>query len=605
MERLDYIARQDGRFAVTGAPGGYDAYLAAEAARRRKGLVLFVAEDDLHAAAVADGVRFFAPDVALLPFPAWDCLPYDRLSPKPDIESQRLAALAALAARNKDSGPAVVVATVNAALQRVPPREAIEGASFFARRGSAIEHEALSAFLAANGYARASTVREPGEFALRGGIVDLWPPGSEQPLRLDFFGSTLESIRRFDPETQLSTDRIDSMDLLPASEAPLDGKSISRFRSGYVARFGPASDDPLYESISEGRKTQGMEHWLPLFHDRLETLFDFVSGALVMLAHQSEEAKTARLDLIADYYVTRKDLLGAGADARQPIKAPPYKPLPPDELYLTKQEWEAALARHRVRDLSPFQAPESAKSVDAGGRQGRDFAPERTKGGVNVFQAAADHIRSLQADRRVLVASWSEGSLERMGGVLNDHGLEAIRRAQDWPDALRLSRQAVGISVLEIEHGFEAPGFAIVAEQDILGDRMVRPTRQRRAQNFLAEASSLAAGDLVTHIEHGVGRYLGLRTIDVAGAPHDCLELQYDGGKLFLPVENIELLTRYGADEGTAQLDRLGGAGWQTRKARMKQRVREMAAELIRIAAARELKSLPSVDPPAHVYDEF
>src|SRR4029077_120337 len=155
------------------------------------------------------------------------------------------------------------------------------------------------------------------------------------------------------------------------------------------------------------------------------------------------------------------------------------------------------------------------------------------------------------------------------------------------------------------EHGFEAPELAIVAEQDILGDRMVRQTRQRRAQNFLQEASSLASGDLVPHIEHGVGRYLGLKTIDAAGAPHDCLELQYDGGKLFLPVENIELLTRYGADEGTAQLDRLGGAGWQTRKARMKARVREMAAELIRIAAARAMKEMPAIETPAGLYDEF
>jgi transcription-repair coupling factor (superfamily II helicase) len=165
---------------------------------------------------------------------------------------------------------------------------------------------------------------------------------------------------------------------------------------------------------------------------------------------------------------------------------------------------------------------------------------------------------------------------------------------------------AVGITVLGIERGFEAPDFAIVAEQDILGDRMVRAqARSRRAQNFLTEASALAPGDLVTHIEHGVGRFERLQTIDVLGAPHDCLELQYDGGKLFLPVENIELLTRYGADEGTAQLDRLGGAGWQQRKARMRARVREIAAELIRIAAARELKSLPALDPPQGLYDEF
>jgi transcription-repair coupling factor (superfamily II helicase) len=608
MERLDYIARHEGRFAVTGAPEGYDAYLAAESAARRNGLVLFVAADDLHAAAVAAGVRFFAPKTVVMSFPAWDCLPYDRMSPKPDIEAERLATLAALARRGKGAGPAVVVTTVAALLQRVPPRGVIEGATFFAKVGSDIDHEQLTNFLAVNGYARASTVREPGDFALRGGIVDLWPPGSEQPLRLDFFGSELTSIRLFDAETQLSSDKIERVELLPASEAPLDPASISRFRSGYVARFGPATtDDPLYEAVSAGRKQQGMEHWLPLFHERLDTLFDFVPDALFLLAHQSGEAKTARLELIADYYQTRKEFLGHKSDdAKQAIKAPPYKPLPPVELYLTGDEWDAALARHRVRDLSPFQAPESTRSVDAGGKPGRDFAPERTQGGVNVFEVAAHHAKVLQHEgKRVLIGSWSEGSVERLGGVLSDHGLDAVRRVEDWPDALKLHKDAVGISVLCFEHGFTAPDFAVVAEQDILGDRMVRQTRQRRAQNFLQEASSLAPGDLVTHIEHGVGRYLGLKTIDAAGAPHDCLELQYDGGKLFLPVENIELLTRYGADEGSAQLDRLGGVGWQTRKARMKARVREMAAELIRIAAARELKSLPAVDPPAHTYDEF
>jgi transcription-repair coupling factor (superfamily II helicase) len=601
MERLTYIAREQGRLAVTGAPGGYDAYLAAEAARRGDGLVVFVAAEELHAAAVADGVRFFAPDVSVLSFPAWDCLPYDRMSPKPDIESERLATLAALAGRGKGTSPTVVVTVVNAVLQRVPPRSAIEGASFIARTGANVAYEKLTAFLAANGYVNASTVREPGDFALRGGIVDLWPPGSEQPLRLDFFGPMLDAIRRFDAETQLSSDKVDAIELLPASEAPLDAKSISRFRAGYVARFGPASEDPLYEAVSAGRKQQGMEHWLPLFHETLDTLFDFVPGALILLAHQSEEAKAARLELIADYYTARKDLLGEKSD-KQTIKAPPYKPLPPDQLYLTAGEWDMALKRHKVRDLSPFQAPESMRSVDAGGRAGRDFAPER-KSGANVFEATAQHISAL--GKRVLVASWSEGSAERMGGVLSDHGLGIMRHVTDWPDALKLAKDAVGVGVLCIEHGFETAEFAIVAEQDILGDRMVRQTRQRRAQNFLQEASSLAPGDLVTHIEHGVGRYLGLKTIDAAGAPHDCLELQYDGGKLFLPVENIELLTRYGADEGSAQLDRLGGAGWQTRKAKMKARVREMAAELIRIAAARELKSLPATDPPQGLYDEF
>ncbi|HEY4944064.1 MAG TPA: transcription-repair coupling factor [Rhizomicrobium sp.] len=607
MERVDYIARQPGRFTVSGAPSGYDAWLAVEAAARTQSLVVFVASDDVHAAAVIEAAKFFAPTLTVLSFPAWDCLPYDRVSPKPDIESTRLATLAALA-RAEGPRTALVVTTVNALLQRVPPRDWIAQASFFARAGRDVDRDRMIGFLAGNGYVRASTVREPGDFALRGGIVDLWPPGIEQPLRLDFFGETLEAIRRFDAETQLSSDKIDEIELLPASEVPLGREEISRFRAGYVAQFGPASDDPLYESVSAGRKHPGMEHWLPLFYGKLDTFFDFVPRALVMLGYETEETKKARLELVKDYFETREQFRRPKQDEnKHAIKAPPYKPLKPALLYLSDAEWSAALAKHNVRDLSPFQAPESTKSVDAGGKVGRDFQPERAAGKTNVFAAAADHIQALQAaNKRVVVASWSAGSSERMGGVLSDHGLSAIRTIVNWPDAQKLHGEAIGITVLGAEKGFEAPDFALISEQDILGDRMVRAaTRVRRAQNFLSEASSLAPGDLVTHIEHGVGRYLGLKTIDALGAPHDCLELQYDGGKLFLPVENIELLTRYGADESNAQLDRLGGAGWQARKARAKERVREIAAELIRIAAARELKSLMPIDPPAGLYDEF
>ncbi|MGH6878613.1 MAG: transcription-repair coupling factor [Rhizomicrobium sp.] len=606
MERLNYIAREHGDFALTGAPAGFDAWLAAEAAKRRQGIVLFVSADDAAAQTVADAIAFFAPEVRVLPFPAWDCLPYDRLSPKPDIESRRLATLAALASRGKEAGPTVVVAPVHALLQRVPPRSAIRESSFLAHTEQAIGHEQLVGFLVKNGYARASTVREPGDFALRGGIIDLWPPGADDPLRLDFFGNSIEAIRRFDAETQLSNDEISGIELLPASETPLDPESISRFRAGYVAAFGPPGpDDLLYEAVSAGRKHPGMEHWLPLFHPGLESLFDYLDAPLLFVSHQVEEARAARHELIADYYQTRRQLLsGAGVEK---ASGPPYRPLPPERLYLTEAEWKAALSHRIVRELSPFQAPESMRSADAGGRPGRDFAPERAQGRVNVFEAAAAYVKDLQkAKKRVVVAAWSSGSAERLGGVLSDHGLGAMRTVESWPDAVSLRADGVGVGVLCLEHGFDAPGMAIITEQDILGERMLRPrAKARRAQHFLAETSNLSTGDLVTHIEHGIGRFAGLQTIDAAGAPHDCLELQYEGGKLFLPVENIELLTRYGGDEGTVQLDRLGGAGWQQRKSRMKARVREIAAELIRIAAARQLKSLPAVEPPEGLYDEF
>ncbi|HXJ01354.1 MAG TPA: transcription-repair coupling factor, partial [Micropepsaceae bacterium] len=561
-----------------------------------------------------EAARFFAPDLAVLHFPAWDCLPYDRVSPRSDIEARRLATLAALAAREDRAGAALVVTTINALVQRVPPREIIAEASFLARTGKEVDREALTSFLARNGYTNAGTVREPGEFALRGGIVDLWPPGSEEPLRLDFFGPQLETIRRFDAESQLSTGTEDSIELLPASETPLDPESISRFRSGYVATFGAVTDDdPLYEAVSAGRKHAGQEHWLPLFYEKLDTLFDYLGRAPMFLSPNAEEARKARAELIADYYATRESLRGGKAGAG--TIAAPYKPLKPNALYLTEADWERALKSRPVRTLSPFAAPDTMTSTDAGGRPGRDFAPERVaegqiapgSGRVNVFQVAAAHIAQLQqAGRRVLIGCWSEGSAERMGGVLSDHGVTAIKRIADWREIVSLHKSAVGLAVLCIEHGFEGPDFAVITEQDILGDRMVRPRgRVRRSQNFLSEASALTTGDLVTHIEHGIGRYLGLKAIEVQAEPHDCLELQYDGGKLFLPVENIELLTRFGSEEAGVQLDRLGGVGWQTRKARMKQRVREMAAELIRIAAARATKEMAPTETPAGLYDEF
>jgi transcription-repair coupling factor (superfamily II helicase) len=614
LDRLTAIARAQGRLSVSGAPEGYDAYIAAEAAKRTNCLVLFVAADDARATIALEAARFFAPELHLLYFPAWDCLPYDRVSPRSDIESRRLATLATLASRGERAGGALVITTVNALVQRVPPRETIAEASFLARAGTRVDREALTRFLARNGYSSTGTVREPGEFALRGGIVDLWPPGSDEPLRLDFFGDDLEVIRRFDAESQLSTGTEARVELLPASEAPLDPDTISLFRSGYVASFGAVTDgDPLYEAVSAGRKHAGMEHWLPLFHKHLDTLFDYVGRAPVFLSAHVEEAKKARLELVADYYATRESMRG-GKAAPGTIAAP-YKPLKPAALYLTEAEWERALHGRPVRLLSPFTAPDSITATDAGGKQGRDFAPERAQEGrsdegssrINVFEAAAAHIAQLQqSGHRVIIGCWSDGSAERMGGVLADHGVAALKSIGDWRDAASLHKSAVGLAVLGIEHGFEAPDFAIVTEQDILGDRMVRSRgRARRSQNFLAEASSLAAGDLVTHIEHGIGRYLGLKAIEVQAEPHDCLELQYDGGKLFLPVENIELLTRFGSEETGVQLDKLGGVGWQHRKARMKARVREMAAELIRIAAERAMKEMPPTETPAGLYDEF
>jgi transcription-repair coupling factor (superfamily II helicase) len=577
-----------------------------------------VSRDGPRMAAASRAIAFFAPDIEVLEFPAWDCLPYDRVSPHPAVLAQRVMTLARLSRIVGREHPAVLLTTVNAVLQRVPERAVIAKQSLSVAPGNVAPMASIIQWLELNGFNRAATVREAGDYAVRGGIVDLFAPGMDAPVRLDFFGDTLESIRSFNPETQRTTNELRTLDLVPVAEFALTSDTIRLFRTGYVAEFGAAApDDALYEAVTEGRKHAGMEHWLPLFHRRLETLFDYLPATPLAVEPLAEEAAHERLAQIADYYQARKDALGKDGGGA------PYKPLPSDRLYLAETEWRERLDASPLVKLTPFAAPEqanepggiqreqSADNVNAicvGAHAGRNFAAERAAPGANVFEGVVKHVGALQSSgKRTLIALWSEGSRERMGHVLAEHGLHNLAPVASWPEALALPRPQVALAVLGLESGFETADVALVTEQDILGERLIRARRpSKRAENFIAEVTSLAAGDLVVHVDHGIGRFAGLRAIEAAGAPHDCLEIHYAGGdKLFLPVENIELLSRYGSEEAGAELDRLGGTAWQARKARMKNRIREIAGELIKVAAERQLHEAPRLALAAGLYDEF
>ncbi|MGY3698447.1 transcription-repair coupling factor (superfamily II helicase) [Bradyrhizobium sp. USDA 3240] len=563
-----------------------------------------VCRDGARMQQLARALEFFAPDIAVMQVPAWDCQPYDRVSPHSGVLAQRLTALAKLSRLVGSDKPLIVLTTVNAAVQRVPARDQVAAQALSVAPGNVVPMDSVVAWLEHNGYTRSSTVREPGEYAVRGGILDLFPAGLDQPVRFDFFGDSLESIRTFDAETQRTLLDMRGLDLVPVSEFQLTTETIRRFRMGYVAAFGaPGRDDQLYEAVSEGRRHPGMEHWLPLFQERMDTLFDYLDGATIAIEPQGEDAARERFTQIADYYDARREALehpGSGAI---------YKPLPPDKLYLSEAEWTRLLGDTPLARLTPFAVPEGSPDVfDAGARQGRNFAPERADGNVNVFEAVVGHIGALQSQRKkVIVALWSEGSRDRMGAMLRDHKLLNTTSVNTWRIVQATPRNETMLAVLGMESGFETDEFAVISEQDILGDRLVRPRKaSRKLDNFISEVTSLATGDLVVHVEHGIGRFVGLQTLEVSGAPHDCLELHYAAEtKLFLPVENIELLSRYGSDSANVELDRLGGGGWQARKAKLKNRIREIAGELIKIAAERQLHEAPKFPLQPHVYDEF
>jgi len=600
-----------GQITLASAPEGYDSFLVAElalafaaAGETRAVALAFIARDGQRAQSFIDALAFAAPEVEALYLPAWDCQPYDRVSPNAAIAALRMTAFARLArTRGAIERPRALVTTINALTQRAPPIALVGAASFSAAPGNSVDTAALTLWLETNGYSRASTVRDVGDYAMRGGILDLYAPGAPAPVRLDFFGDTLESIRAFDPETQRSTGQLRALDLVAMSEAQLTSQAIRRFRQAYVAEFGGQTHgDQLYEAVSEGRRHAGFEHWLPLFFERMDTLFDYLGPAPIILDARAEEAADARFKQIADYYEARR-----AAYDDDPIKAN-YRPLKPDRLYLSPDEWRARLEAAPLARLTPFAMPPGESIVDCGARAGRNFAAERVQENVNVFDAAVAHIGALRdGGKRVVVAGWTDGSRERLSHVLAEHGLKNRELVSSLAQAKTAPAGALPLAVIAIENGFETGDLAVIGEQDILGDRLVRPRKaKRRAQDMLAEVASLAAGDLVVHIDHGIGRFIGLQTIEAAGAPHDCLELHYAGGdRLFLPVENLELLSRYGSEGADVALDKLGASGWQTRKARLKKRVREMAGELVRIAAARLTRQAPRLTPPEGLFDEF
>ncbi|HZZ89092.1 MAG TPA: transcription-repair coupling factor, partial [Caulobacteraceae bacterium] len=597
-EDIKRVAQARDALELTGAPEGFDALVMADLARARGGLNVFVARDGSRATAFEAAMGFFAPEMEILRLPAWDCLPYDRIGPSAGVSAERMATLTRLARGGWGKQPVLLVTQAPVLLQRLPPKAAVLAAGYSAAVGADVDMTQLERYFAVNGYHRASTVSERGEFAVRGGVIDVFPPGAKEPVRLDLFGDTLDAIRAFDRETQRSTRQLKSVDLLPVSEALLDKDAITRFRRGYVAEFGASGDDPLYAAVGDGVRRAGLEHWLPLFYAEMATLFDYLPpDALVGLDHLATASRDERLAMIADAYEAR-------ANAERKAH---YRPLPPSALYLSNTEWDRHLAALPLRRFEPFRKDAGPGVVDLGAKLGRTFAAERSQDSVNLFEAAADHARKLMAaGKRVLFASWSEGSSERLGGMLADHGLKDVQFSPYWQAAKAVDPRKLQRVVLPLDNGFETDNLAVISETDILGDRLARPRRRRRATNFLAEASALAPGDLVVHIDHGIGRYVGLKTLEVQEAPHDCLEIHYAAAsKLYLPVENIDLLTRYGADSEDVQLDKLGGAAWQARKARAKERLREMAEGLIAIAAARALKHVEEAHPPHGVFDEF
>ncbi|MEM7652911.1 MAG: transcription-repair coupling factor, partial [Pseudomonadota bacterium] len=435
-------------------------------------------------------------------------------------------------------------------------------------------------------------------------------------IRIDFFGDEIEGIRSFDPLTQKTSGKVDAFEVFPVSEITLSDESVARFRAGYREEFGAAKDDPLYEAISANRSFGGMEHWLPLFEPSMVTLFDFLpDDTLISVDEQVDAEITSRLATVNEYYQSRREILEG---THLSDRGQTYKPLTPNKLYCEAEEMEQLLTHHKVMKFSAFSAPELAGKdkdasqtaiIDVKARPGQDFAEGRRTSDRHVVDFVIDAVSEHHnAGRVVLVSGHTTGTIDRLRNIFREHGFTETEVVADWKAAQELPKSSLGLAAIGIERGYVADDHAVITEEDIFGARLVRPTRQRKrkAEEFMAELNSLSSGDCVVHIDHGIGRYQGLEVLDVGGAPHDCARIDYDGGdKLYVPVENLDVISRYGASEGTVHLDKLGGAAWQSKKARVKKRIRDIAEELLKVAAERQLKKGDVVTLPEGLYDEF
>lgn len=578
----------------------------ARAAAQQRNPLLVVAPDARSVRRLEDEIRFYVPpdhQISVMAFPDWECLPYDALSPHPDIVSRRLLALSQLPRMNAG----VVLISVATLMHRLPPPQYVAGHILQLRIGQLLRIEDLRAQLVRAGYHSVSQVMEPGEFAVRGGLIDLFPMGSEAPYRIDLFGDEIESLREFNPETQRSGRKLEAIQLLPAREFPTTPDAIQLFRRSFRARFeGDPQKVALYRDVSRGVIPAGAEYYLPLFFSDTATFFDYfpATGVCIIDANIVDSARAFTLEAEERY-------LERCHDRDRPI-------LRPDELFLTEDKLGREVEKHQQIHLLAFKADEERHlSAVTGQNQGLmtfdTLAPPDLRVDYRAeapYQALIDYLQTYPG--RILLVAETLGRRETLRGLLQDNGF-APQEVEHW-EAFLAGDVRLGLTVAELERGLllADPAVALITEPQLYGERAAQ--RRRRAgvvardpEAIIKNLAELRVGDPVVHEDHGVGRYLGLQILDVGDGPTEFLALEYAGGdKLYIPVVALHLITRYtGTDPEHAPLHRLGSDAWEKAKRRARQKAHDVAAELLEIYAVRAAQKGHAFAPRDEQYLSF
>jgi len=589
---------------ISSVPLSYTPFLLADLIKTSQHDILYIASSGKELEQVAGCFSFLAPDRQVLKLPAWDTVPYDRVSPNVSIVGERLETLSKLAFKPNTDKPRLIVASVGSVIQKLPPQKIFLNSHRVFEVGGKFNFNDFIHYALINGYTKVEQVMEPAEYAVRGDIIDIFPSSANQPLRLDLFDDEIEKIRIFDPISQRTTGEVKSYSLQLADEVVLDEHTIQNFRQNYRESFGAAGlKDELYESISNGSKYIGFENWLPFFYDEsLKTIFDYVPMAHVVLSQHFDESASAKEDSIYDYYTARLEALKIKDVSSDMV----YRPIKPELMYLTKKDFEAIFKQKKAIFLSELSTPASDDVVNLGVIPSRDFAHAKNVSLKTVYEDLKDYL-SANARLMRLVCTSSAGVSEKLLAIFDEYGIKNAVLADTYETALKLMKnKKIAVVQADVERGFKTELMCVIGESDVFGERQNKRARKVKAEDFIEDISSLNVGELVVHIEHGLGRFMGLENIIAGGAPHDCLKILYaHDDKLFVPVENIDVISRYGSDDENVQLDTLGSQAWELKKAKVKEKIKEIAESLIKVAAERELKTTDTFAPPQGVYDDF
>ena len=578
---------------VSELPTNSNFYVLDKIANETNKNIVFVASNDLEAQRTFNIISNLKTNYKPLLFPAWDCLPYDRVSPNSQITAIRLNTLYELVnSQNKH----ILITTSNAILTKILPAKIIKNSKLKLAIGNEYKISELTRFLVANSYLRVEQVNEVGEFSVKGSIVEFFPTDLTNPVRLDFFSDKLESIREFDPLTQLSLNKINHVSLVAAHEIILNQENIDNFRENYRKNFNiDYQNDHLYESISDRRIYPGMEHWLPYFYqENLVSILDYIKEPVLIYNQHFNIAANERLDAIWDYYNSRNSIKNL---ANNEI----YHPILPELLYLDKNEIDDLINfKHKI--IFNNYAAKNEFLLESRIKNIPNFYDISKAKQQAVFVCLINFLQErLLLNNKVTInlCAYSELTLSRMQDIFTEYNTATETKS--------ININLINFLKIPLEQGFYDDRVIYVTEQDLFGNKVIRAeSKKKKAEKLILEASSISIGEYIVHREHGVGRFLGLKLLNVGKVEHEFMCLEYlNNDKLYLPVENLYLINRYGSESDLVKLDKLGSSSFQEKKARLKKRIKDIAADLLKLASLRELKKSQSYIVDENMLQEF